>query len=226
MLLVASATACRTVAPPPAEPGPLAGLAAADLDSQRLYRVEARGPEGRSTLRLVLRLWRPDRFQATASDALGRALWSLEVAGDRARWRDPRSGESCSLSADEPLALPRFSLPLASRELPAVLLGRLPAAAAGAAAVGAGAVGGEWRDPQGRRGTFAARDGQLVEWRLADGGVEVARWRRDDAGVELRLDGGRIALVWREAARERLRSPPPPWRERDDEPECADAPLS
>src|SRR5205807_10008087 len=98
LALAAAAMGCSTVprtpalapragVPPEAAPAPPASLPwqvpAAGYGSQILYRVGVAGAEGEGSLKLTLRLASPERYQAQAVDPLGRAVWGLDVEGDR-----------------------------------------------------------------------------------------------------------------------------------------------
>jgi hypothetical protein len=113
---------------------------AAAYGSQILYRVAVSGAEGEGSLKLTLRLASPARYQAQAVDPLGRAIWGLDVDGDRGLWLDHRAHTYCRLAGAPDLAfLPLGPLSLAA--LPPLLLGRLPVPPADPAAVVRGTTG-------------------------------------------------------------------------------------
>jgi hypothetical protein len=114
--LALGALACRSAAAPA---GPEAGV-------QVLYRAELATPEGDADLRLVLRQWSAHRFELVASDRAGRALWRLAVDGARGRVDGGSRARRCRFDPARPLELPRFALPVAGAELPALLAGRPP----------------------------------------------------------------------------------------------------
>jgi hypothetical protein len=123
----AGRAAPATAADPDAAPWQ---VPAGALGSQRLYRVSYDGPDGGGGFRLSLRLAAPERYQVRAVDPVGRALWSLDVAGAGGLWLDHRAAAACRLTGSLDLAAGQLTpFPLAS--LPALLLGRLPAAPAG-----------------------------------------------------------------------------------------------
>jgi hypothetical protein len=222
VLLVAAAAGCATVRqPPPVSPaatGPKAPpppppweIPAGAYGSQILYRVTVTGAEGEGSLKLTLRLAAPDRYQAQAVDPLGRAVWGLDVSGDRGLWLDHRGRTYCRLEGALDLAfLPLGHLSLSA--LPPLLLGRLPVPPADAASVvrdaapaGAGSVTA-YRDTAGRGWSAVLQGGQVVSWGLwqepapgpilswaSSGGWSILSDRRK--GVQVR---------WREAVREPL----------------------
>src|SRR5215207_6025995 len=101
--------------------------------SQRLYRASYSGPQGEGNFRLTLRLASAERYQVTSSDPLGRALWSLDVlygdGAERGLWLDHRNKAYCEFTGRfDVVGVPLAPFPLLS--LPALLLGRLPAAPA------------------------------------------------------------------------------------------------
>ena len=155
----------------------------------------------------MLRLWSVERFELAASDPLGRARWRLRVADGDGVWNGSGGGAGCRLDPESPLRWPALGLTLRPRDLPAILLGRLPEPAA-SEITGA------------RSGEIAHRDGQGRSWRIGFDARGVARWRlegegepldwsRDGAGGRLVLGGAAVEVRWKEVARERLREPPP-----------------
>jgi hypothetical protein len=132
-------------APPPAPPASSPWqVPAAAYGSQILYRVGVAGAEGEGSLKLTLRLASPERYQAQAVDPLGRAVWGLDVEGDRGLWLDHRGRRYCRLSGALDLAFLPLG-PLSLSALPPLLLGRLPVPPADPAAVvrrGAAPAGG------------------------------------------------------------------------------------
>jgi hypothetical protein len=202
--------------PASVDPPPWHGLSAPDLGTQRLFRAELRGPEDSSNVRLVLRLWRADRFSVSASDRLGRALWQIEVdgAGNRARLVEKEAG--CTLDPSRTLELPGVVIPLPVALLPEVLLGRLPAGVDGRG-IRIGAHDERW--------SYLVEDGALLSWRLQPSVGAALEWRRTERGAVLALKAEDLELEWREVANEPLTSLPPAWRPRD-EPECESADLS
>lgn len=201
------------------------------LGTQRLYRVGYNGPDGGGSFRLTLRLAAPERYQVRAVDAIGRALWSLDVAGTSGLWLDHRADAACRPSGSLEVAAGELTpFPLAS--LPALLLGRLPAVPAGpleepgpevgdetAAARGdedgdedaAPTAAGDRRlafaDAEGRRWSATLAAGAPVSWAMSEpGGAAPTVWWRRLAGEHLLSDRARgVQLRWRESVVEPLR---------------------
>lgn len=224
----AGRAAPATVADPAVAPWQ---VPAGALGTQRLYRVGYDGPDGGGSFRLTLRLAAPDRYQVRAVDPVGRALWSLDVAGDRGLWLDHRADAACRLTGSLDLAAGQLTpFPLVS--LPALLLGRLPAAPAGpleepgpeaderAAEAGAGddvegdaapAAAADLRlafaDAQDRRWSATLEAGEPVSWAMSEpGAASPTVWWRRHAGEHLLSDRARgVQLRWRESVVEPLR---------------------
>lgn len=203
LLLAAGACAARPEPRLPAADSPLAepwGLAPGDGASQRLYRLRYDGPRGDGTLRLVLRLSGPARFQLDSSDALGRRLWSLRVDGAEALRVDHRRRSFCATASDIRLAeLGLESLPLAA--IPRVLLGRLPVEPVSGWTPGARRQ--RFRDARGRSWQARLEAGAPVSWTLRQGGRPYLWWSgRDGEGVLSHRAGTQFR--WRETVREPL----------------------
>lgn len=183
-------------------------LPAADLATQRLFRVTYDGPDGEGSFRLTLRLAGAARYRAQASDPLGRPLWSLDVDGDAGLWLDHRERSACTLAGRFDLAAARLApFPLSS--LPALLLGRVPAAPAGAVERGAGRAELGYRDAAGRRWSVRLdAAGQPASWTLWRDGEPAVWWRAAAAGGrrEATLSDRRrgTQLRWRQVVREAL----------------------
>jgi hypothetical protein len=244
LLLVALAAGCATVpraaprlpgaaAPTPAAAAPpVWQVPAAAYGSQILYRVAVSGAEGEASLKLTLRLAAPERYQAEAVDPLGRAVWGLDVEGDRGIWLDHRGHTWCrlggaldlaflplgplSLAALPPLLLGRLPVPPASPE--GVLQGALPAAAGGGGRAGEGSGGASgggalagatvsYRDAAGRGWSAVAQGGQVVSWGLWQGSAPgpVLSWVSSGGWSVLSDRRKGIQVRWREAVREPLR---------------------
>jgi hypothetical protein len=214
----------QAAAPPAVAPAPWQVPAAA-YGTQTLYRVTVHGAEGDGSLKLTLRLFSPQRYQAQAADPFGRALWSLDVAGGDGLWLDHRNRVYCRLSGELNLTfLPLGPLSLAA--LPPLLLGRLPLAPADAASVErrAAAAGGSraatrdagradaisYRDAAGRRWTAVLRDGQPLSWALWPEGTggPLLSWL-SSGGWSVLSDARKGAQVrWRQTVSERMRPSP------------------
>jgi hypothetical protein len=182
-------------------------IPASELATQRLFRLRYDGPEGQGSLRLTLRLAAADRYRLTVADVAGRPLSTLSVEAGEGLWVEPREERYCRLrSAVELEALPSLRLPLAA--LPAVLLGRLPAAPSGRPP----RLGPrfEYRDAEGRRWGAGMAAGEVVSWTLWEAGEPAAWWRRrgEEAILSERRRG--VQMRWREVAKEPLAELPPP----------------
>ncbi len=130
-----------------------------ELSTQFLYRVQIRSAEKSAGLRLVLRRWSDARFESTASDALGRGLWTLTVSDGLAAWSERSRPGHCRLDPARVLDWPRLGLALAPRLLPALLTGarnRIDRSDLGAL---------EWQ-VEDRGGRLAAAAGEVeITWR-------------------------------------------------------------
>lgn len=190
----------------PAEPAGEPGwvLPASSFPTQRLFRLHYESAaEGDGALRVVLRLESPERYRLTIADRLGRPLYTIDAGTGRALLADHRERRVCPLAPDVRLEeLPLDPLPLAS--LPAVLLGRIPAAPAGGSD---GSRVGErlsFRDDEGRRWTAELVRGWPVAWTLWNDGEPRVWWRRSGDGSRL-VDRERgLQMTWREVGREPL----------------------
>ena len=192
---------------------------AAAYGSQILYRVGVAGAEGEGSLKLTLRLASPERYQAQAVDPLGRAVWGLDVEGDRGLWLDHRGRRYCRLSGALDLAFLPLG-PLSLSALPPLLLGRLPVPPAdpagvsrGAAPAGAGAGSGAgdtvaYRDAAGRGWSAVLRGGQVVSWGLWQGAAAapILSWASSGSWAVLSDRRKGVEVRWREAVREPLRA--------------------
>jgi hypothetical protein len=219
-LALALTAACASPAPPPrsaaalAPPAPPWEIPAADLGTQRLFRVHYDGPQGEGSVKVTLRLAAADRYQVQAADPLGRPLWGLDVAAGGGLWIDHRQELTCRLAGSFELAgVPLAPFPLLA--LPPLLLGRLPAAPA----MGAGGQGGttgtargaagagrlDFRDAEGRRWTARSAGGRPLSWTLwGDDGEPRISWTLSDGEAILSDRGQRAQLRWREVVSERL----------------------
>ncbi|HEV3072849.1 MAG TPA: hypothetical protein VHB47_00420 [Thermoanaerobaculia bacterium] len=213
---VTSATATATAAISPWQ------VPAAAYGSQILYRVGVAGPEGEGSLKLTLRLASPERYQAQAVDPLGRAVWGLDVEGDRGLWLDHRGHRYCRLSGALDLAFLPLG-PLSLSALPPLLLGRLPVPPADPAIVsrgsspgggggggGAGAGGDTvaYHDAAGRGWSAALRGGQVVSWGLWQDTTPapILSWTSSGSWSVLSDRRKGVEVRWQEAVREPLRA--------------------
>jgi hypothetical protein len=176
--------------------------------TQRLFRCSYRGPDGEGGFKATLRLATPARFEVLIVDTFGRQLAVLHVDGEGALLVDLRRRTHCSNL--ESLRLPGIgALPLLPSELPAVLLGALPAAPP-SALPGAAAFDQdlEFTDARGRR-WWARLEGDRVEqWRVREEGEPSWSWARG-RGVSATLSGAAGAeLRWQQVVAEPLRTAP------------------
>jgi hypothetical protein len=193
--------------------GELPWLLSADaFATQRLFRGSYSGPEGDGSVRATLRLASAERFQLDVADRLGRAAASLQVAPGSQLAIDHRRRIYCSQPGG--LLLPGLGLlPLAAGELPAVLLGALPAAPAEAGTTVAESGELDYRDPRNRRWTATLLAGQPVRWALWDEEGALWWWRAESTAAGKRA-GGRLShrsgrqLRWQEVVVEPLAGAP------------------
>jgi hypothetical protein len=187
---------------------------AAAYGSQILYRVAVAGAEGEGSFKLTLRLASPGRYQAQAVDPIGRAIWGLDVDGDRGLWLDHRGHAYCRLAGALDLAFLPLG-PLSLSALPPLLLGRLPVPPADPAGVvrGAGAPSGSatastvaFRDAAGRGWSAVVQGGQLVSWGLwqEPEAQPILSWMNSGGWLVLSDRRKGVQVRWREALREPL----------------------
>lgn len=169
---------------------------AGEQAAQSLYRVDVEGAEGRGRMRLVLREG-PRIFQLAASDALGRALWTLTVAETRALLVDHRRRLYCSdAEAVVPPQAGLAELPLAA--LPRVLAGRLPIAPR-AAPPGDDRL--DFEDDAGRRWSAVFEAGAPSSWTLWEQDEPLLWWSAAPRGGILSHRQG-SQFRWRMTVRE------------------------
>ncbi len=162
------------------------------------------GPRGEGSFRLALKLQAADRYQASAADPLGRALWSLDVTANRGLFLDHRARAACLLDG----ALSLVGAPLDRirlADLPKLLLGRVPVQPRETPIAGTaeeidlpGAAGEVWK--------VRLADGLPVRWSLLRSGAPAAGWTLVK-GESILSDrtGGR--LRWRSSVAEPLAAP-------------------
>lgn len=221
--LAAVALACA--GSPRPLPAPEAGerpwlLPATAYGTQRLFRCSYRGPGGDGGFRATLRLAAPDRFDLLLVDPFGRQLASLRVGGETALLVDHRRGTHCGRL--EAVSLPGIGpLPLRPQEMPAVLMGALPAAPADPVAGAGDAL--EIQDATGRHWQARIEDGLVAEWSVRRDDGRPWTWRRR-GGRAATLSAASVAdgpgpqsqeiqwqeVQWQEVVVEPLRSPLPP----------------
>lgn len=181
-------------------------IPAAELSTQRLFRVRYDDGHGIVGLRLALRLGEADDYRVEVADALGRTVLSIAAADGELLMVDRRHSRFCrSTNGLELPAMPLGRLPAAA--LPRVLLGRLPLSAADGARRSGERL--QFHDDAGRRWTAVLSGGRVTSWTLWHAGRAVAWWTGSEAGGVLSQREGR-QLTWRQIVREALPAPPPP----------------
>jgi hypothetical protein len=188
------------------------------LATQRLFRMSYSGPEGEGSFRVTLRLAASDRFQIQAVDPLGRSLWTLDAKGGADLWLDHRNRVFCHPAGRLDLpGLPLGSFALA--ELPALLLGRLPAEPPPDAVPARQGDQLTLDDAQGRRWTATLAGGAVRAWTLWEGGEPAAWWAERDGGGVLSVRpargaagdaGGGVQVRWKQVLAEKLAQEPAP----------------
>jgi len=214
---------CRTAAPPAGE-GALPGADA--VGEQHLFRVEVeRKGAPDPAFRLALRQDTTGRFDLSATDPFGRALWRIEVGDRVGHFHDDREHWSCRFDATAAGALPRLDWGLAASDLPAVLLARVrpPAGDQGAANAPTGPF--DFWDRGGRHWTGES-DSRGAVWWFLETSTGRLEYRREASGSSLVDVRSAARIRWRELAAEdfvgRLHSLAEPAGEL---PECSDADL-
>ncbi len=179
------------------------------LRTQRLYRAEFDGPEGRATLKLVLRLETPHRYDLAASDSLGRPAWQLQARDGEGLLVDVPAQHYCRVTsaASVPGGL---ALGLGLDAVPRALLGRLPVL------VEAGGGGREFRDTDGRRWTWTVAPTGLEQWTLWDRGEPAVWWSYRGERATLSVRARSTQLRWQETVVEPLGAPLAPLHAPDD----------
>ncbi len=198
---------CATARPPAAADVPPWQIPGSAFGTQRLYRVSTSGARGEASFRLTLLLAAPDRYQVRAVDPVGRALWTLDVAGLRGLFLDHRARATCVFAGRFDLSgVPLAPFPLVS--LPPLLLGRLPADPAGTPRRDGAVV--TYRDAAGRRWQATLDDGAVATWTAWEGEEPVYWWTRRDGWAILsdRRQGAQVR--WRETLTEPFATPPEP----------------
>lgn len=208
LLALACTTAPRPT--PPLAPGPATSpweIPPSDLHTQRLFRLRYEGPEGEGSLRLTLWLAEPTRYRVSTVDPAGRAFWSLSVEGEEGLWLDHRGARFCRFTGElglGPVPLSPFPLPA----LPALLLGRVPAAAAEPLEAGADHL--RFLDEAGRPWSAETSAGEIRSWTLWEEGEPAVWWHRQGAEAFLSERDRGVQVRWREILREPLAALPPP----------------
>lgn len=161
------------------------------------------GPEGEGSFKVTLRLASPVRYQVQAVDAVGRALWSLDVSNDEGLWLNHRSRTYCTFEGRFGLAgVPLGPFPLLS--LPSLLMGRVPAEPAGPLEK---PVSREisFRDTADRQwAVVAGEDGVIESWVMSEGKTPQVWWMRRESWAILSDRERGVQVRWREVLREEL----------------------
>jgi hypothetical protein len=219
LLAVALLGACATVptgAPVTVSVAAPWALPESELGNQSLFRIQYGGERGDGALRAVLRLEAADRYQIAASDPLGRQVWTLSVAPERALWLDHRGRRACPVGTE--IQIPDLGLPpLPLAAVPGLLLGRLPLVPGAGLAAAAGvehAPNGEVRESDRRwswrRGSGPSDRERLEAWTLYQNGTPVLWWRRDGDGGILSARRQGAQLRWQRVVSEPLTGPTVP----------------
>ncbi|MFN7940564.1 MAG: hypothetical protein U0X73_03125 [Thermoanaerobaculia bacterium] len=186
-----------------------------------LYRLEASSAAGSVTLRVALRMASAGRFEAAASDLFGRPVWRLLWQEDAGVWIDHRGSTLCRLAATRDVSLPDLGLELQAPELPAILLGRLPAAPAGEVTSSSAPSTPTLRflDAAGRRWSAEFDPHGVASWTLWRDHQPALWWRREERGGTLSARFAGAQVHYRELTRSRpetvpeLAPPPSDYRE-------------
>ncbi len=180
---------------------------ASAIGTQQLFRLSYSGPRGEGSFRLALKLESAARYQASAVDPLGRALWSLDVTADRGLFLDHRARAACQLDGALSLAgAPLDRIDLA--DLPKLLLGRVPVHPREGSEQPVASANGEIDIPgsTGEVWKVGLDRGKPVRWILFRAGQRAAGWTVEK-GESVLSDrkGGR--LRWRSSVAEPLGAP-------------------
>lgn len=164
------------------------------------------GPEGEGSFRMTLRLPNRERYQVQAVDPVGRSLWSLDVNGDRGLFLNHRARTSCVFEGSFDLSgVPLGPFPLLT--LPALLLGRVPAAPAGSTQTKGGEI--TFQDTAGRSWAVSlGPDGGVESWTLLENGAPSVWWLRRDSSAILSDRARGVQMRWREVLSEPLEKEP------------------
>lgn len=174
-------------------------IAPHELGTQSLFRVQYDGPEGDGGLRLVMRIETSQRFQLSATDSLGRAVWSVDVEPAEAVLVYHREKAYCVTSGE--VRLPETALaPLPLRSLPRVLLGDVPVPAADR---GLTFSQGGFVDAAGRRWSARTNGEAPTAWTLYDPDGPLLWWTAQGKGGILSHREG-VQFRWRRSVRENL----------------------
>lgn len=190
-------------------------VGAEDFPSQRVFRVRYQGGGEQGSFRVILRFESPTRYRLSALNPVGRPLWEVDYAEPRTAIFDHRNRVTCV--AEGPVAVEAASLSVVPvDDLPAVLLGRLPASLREG-----GTLAGRhrWVDGRGRRWSVETAAGRVEAWTLWQDDRPLAWYRRlDDGGMLSHRLGEQFR--WQQTVSEPLPTPlphlevPPAWQRR------------
>ncbi len=180
-------------------------LPAAELGTQRLFRVRLQSPERRGRFRLLLRLESEDRYRIESTHPLfSRRLWSFSSERGHGLLVDYLQKVACRYEGEiEIAALPLG--PFDQDRLPALLLGYPPLVTdqSPSAAIGDTKV----VDRSGRRWTLRSGPQGVEHWILWDELGRRAEWRLEEEWAVLEARNEEIRVRWRETVREPIRKP-------------------
>ena len=186
------------------------GLSSDDFGTQRILKARYQDAEQSGSLKLVLRLQDRHRFSLQGSDTFNRSWFRLAVDGDLAVFSDLRAKTYCVLEGEVELrAVPLGPLPFDA--LPALLLGRLPVAAATKVeheSVGVAEVQLGFHDHRGRRWSARLKNGELVSWILWQEGEPEVYWSTSGPESFLSARSERLQLRWQTNKHESLQQAP------------------
>lgn len=189
-----------------AETPSIFGVPEAERETQRTGRLRYEGGEGDVTLLLVFRLRDAESFSLEARDRLGRPAWTLAAAGESGVFVNHRDAWHCELGERFELdALPIG--PLGLRQIPALLLGRLPIAVRGRWQRGER----EWSFQDELHRTWmasVAADGSLERWSLWQEGEPSVWWQTLGDVAYLSSRDADLQLRWKLGRAESLKKPP------------------
>ena len=177
-------------------------IGAEEFRTQRIVQMRYAGPEGRGTLRLVLRFESPDRFQVEASDRLGRRWWDLNVQDGEALVLWVRERTFCRYGGE--LEIPALALgPVPAGAVAALLLLRLPAPPLHpqrvAAVTSSTTAELDFEDRWRRRWTAVTSRSGPLRWTLHRGAETRASWRLDASGLARLVEPGTgLELAWQQ----------------------------
>lgn len=151
-------------------------------------------------LRMILDVDSSERYAITTKDRFGRGLWRLESGSAGALLVDDRRKLYCR--AADGVRIPEMaleSLPL--DELPAVLLGRLPANLVRSSETGESRAD-EYRDRRDRRWTVRGAPARPESWTVWESEEPWLWWRRHESDGGVLSHRGGSQFRWKLVAKE------------------------